>query len=62
LMATGIMTGSSREGLWKYFNPKTNTLLTEGIFKNGVRDGNWTSFFPDGKRKVVAEFREGILF
>ncbi|MEP0712392.1 MAG: hypothetical protein ABJC55_10745, partial [Algoriphagus sp.] len=30
LMATGIMTGSSREGLWKYFNPKTNTLLTEG--------------------------------
>lgn len=62
LMATGVLTQFKRQGLWKYYNAKTNTLLTEGTFKDGIRDGTWTSFYPDGKRNVVADYRDGKLF
>lgn len=37
IMATGVIEGSSKEGLWKYYNPKTNQILSEGNFQNGQK-------------------------
>src|SRR5690606_11316351 len=62
IMATGVIKNNLREGLWKYYTPETNTLLTEGFFKNGIRDGLWTSFYSDGKKNLIAEYKEGRLF
>ncbi|MBN3583527.1 hypothetical protein JYB64_14095 [Algoriphagus aestuarii] len=62
IMATGVLDGVAKVGLWKYYNPKTNQLISEGTFKNGLRDGQWTSFNTRGQKKVVAEYKDGKLF
>ncbi|MDP2039595.1 toxin-antitoxin system YwqK family antitoxin, partial [Algoriphagus sp.] len=62
LMATGVIRNNIREGLWKIYNPKTNTLLSEGTFGNGKREGLWTQYYPNGKRRESAEYRDGKLF
>ena len=62
IMGTGVIDGVIKTGLWKFYTRKTNTLFTEGSYKNGERDGTWTSYYPNGKRKDVAEYRAGKLF
>jgi len=62
IMASGVLDGSLQIGLWKYYNPKTNKLLSEGTFKGGKRDGTWTTYFENGKRKEIADYRDGKLF
>ncbi len=62
IVGTGLVEKNIPNGLWKFYTTKTNTLVTEGIFKNGLRDGQWTSFHPNGKRKELADYRDGKLF
>jgi uncharacterized protein len=62
LMATGVVAKNQREGLWKFFNPKTNVLLVEGNFAAGKREGTWSKFYSNGKRAETAEYRNGKLF
>lgn len=62
LMGSGVIIGSQREGLWKFYNPKSNTLIAEGTFKKGKKDGTWTNYYPGGKKRETAEYREGKLF
>lgn len=62
LMATGIVSNNQREGLWKFYNPKTNTLLADGSFEAGKRNGTWTKYFSNGRRGETTEYRDGKLF
>ena len=62
IMAIGVITDSYREGLWKYYNPKTNVLQSEGYFEGGLKNGTWTTYYPDGKRSLVANYRDNKLF
>ena len=40
----------------------TGILLMEGPIANGQREGNWTSYFPDGKVQSTGDYKEGIRF
>jgi len=62
IVGTGLVENTIQIGLWKFYTAKTNTLVTEGIFKNGLRDWQWTSYHANGKRKELADYREGKLF
>ena len=62
IVGTGLVENQVQTGLWKFYTTKTNQLLTEGTFKNGLRDGQWSSFYSNGKRKELAAYREGKLF
>ncbi len=61
LMGTGVLTKGLREGLWKFYNPKTNTQVAEGSFVKGKKEGTWTQFYSNGKRLEMAEYRGGKL-
>nr|HAD53484.1 hypothetical protein [Algoriphagus sp.] len=56
------MKQGKKQGLWNYYNPKNNTLLTRGKFENDQREGVWISFFPNGKKMLEAEYKNGVLF
>ncbi len=58
VMATGVVKDSFREGLWKYYNPKTNVLISEGYFNLGLKTGTWINFYPDGKKSLVANYKD----
>ncbi len=62
IVGTGLVEKNLPNGLWKFYTTKTNTLVTEGFFKNGLRDGQWASYHANGKRKELADYREGKLF
>ena len=62
IVGTGLVEKNLPNGLWKFYATKTNTLVTEGFFKNGLRDGQWASYHANGKRKELADYREGKLF
>jgi len=36
LMGNGVMVNGKMDGLWKFVNPKTNTLIQQGTFDEGV--------------------------
>jgi len=62
IMAIGVIKDSYREGLWKYYNPKTNALLTEGYFEGGLKTGTWINYYPDGKKSLVANYKNNQFF
>ncbi|MEK0443017.1 MAG: hypothetical protein RL403_1995, partial [Bacteroidota bacterium] len=62
IVGTGLVEKNLPNGLWKFYTAKTNTLVTEGTFKNGLRDGQWASYHANGKQKELADYREGKLF
>lgn len=62
IMGTGVASNNLRQGLWKFFNPKTNTLLAEGNFEAGKREGTWTKYYQNGKKAETAEYRDDKLF
>ena len=48
--------------LWVYEKDfyDTGILLMEGPIVNGQREGDWTSYFPDGKVQSTGVYKEGI--
>jgi antitoxin component YwqK of YwqJK toxin-antitoxin module len=62
IVGTGVLENKRQTGLWKFYNAKTNTLITGGNYKNGLRDGQWGSFHANGKPKELADYRDGKLF
>jgi len=62
VVSTGVVSNQQRQGLWKYFDAKTNKLITEGNFEDNVQDGKWTTYHPDGKKRMELEYKNGKLF
>ncbi len=46
----GIMTNWSKDG----------TLLQQGPVRVEVRDGEWTEYYPSGRKRLVGTFRNGV--
>lgn len=38
----------------------TGILMMEGPIANGQREGDWTSYFPDGKIQSTGVYKEGL--
>ncbi|GAB2994847.1 hypothetical protein GCM10027284_11810 [Cyclobacterium sediminis] len=58
LMGNGVMLNNKMDGLWKFINPKTNRLIQQGNFKNGLKDGEWTIYFSNKQKHIVAEYKD----
>src|SRR3954462_4526005 len=45
-----------KQGLWrKYYS--TDTLFSEGVYKNGIHTGTFNSFHKNGKKQAVLKYR-----
>ncbi len=55
-----LYTKGLKNGIYQRFNRYGQKLL-EGYFKNGLMDGEWNLFFPDGSVRYRAKFIDGVL-
>lgn len=39
---------------------ETGIMMMEGPVKNDLRDGEWTSYFPDGKVQSTGIYQDGV--
>jgi hypothetical protein len=60
-----IDANNNRQGHWKIYNAETHIpgyadtcLLEEGEYKDGLKEGVWTYFAPNGQLDVSVEFKE----
>ena len=53
-------TGRRMENSYNYRNGKTSTFTYKGDF-NGIRDGVWKVYYPNGKIFYTANYKNGIL-
>jgi len=65
MKSTGMYQDNSRTGLWKLYDRKTGTLLSEGNYSYGQPTGDWTDYHINGKLAETytynAGFREGAF-
>ena len=40
---------------------REGSKILEGPYKDGARDGTWTSWYPDGKLRGSMEYVGGVL-
>lgn len=61
VVASGVVVDGKMEGLWQLNSPKDERLLEEGYLKAGKKDGTWTTYYANGTKHIVAEYRNGNL-
>lgn len=61
LMGTGVMQQGKMEGLWKFLNPTNKSIIQQGNFSAGQKDGRWISYHPNGAPHIEAEYRNNSL-
>jgi antitoxin component YwqK of YwqJK toxin-antitoxin module len=55
-----IYTDNDGDGVIEYtLQDKSGNVLETGYYYNGKMYGTWTSFFPNGKKQMVAKFKDG---
>lgn len=45
-----------KQGLWRKYYP-TDTLFSEGVYKNSMHTGTFRSFHPNGKLQAILHYR-----
>jgi antitoxin component YwqK of YwqJK toxin-antitoxin module len=61
LIGTGVLRDGRMEGLWRFQNTKTNSLVQSITFSQGLREGLTTSFHPNSSKHIEAEYRSNRL-
>jgi len=51
--ATGFYRNKKKHGSWKYYDSETGSLVSEENYSNGIKNGIWIVYYPNGK--VVSE-------
>ena len=46
-------------GLWEFFSAD-GSYSFKGHYLNGFKNGQWTSFYPGGKIKVIQFYKKGL--
>jgi len=59
LATAGGYDGRLLDGPFTVFYPDKN-LEEEGIFRNGLRDGEWKSWYPGGKIRLIIHWDDGV--
>jgi antitoxin component YwqK of YwqJK toxin-antitoxin module len=49
-----------KQGWWVTLDANGQQVVEKGKYKDGKKDGIWTSYFPNGKTKHVITFKNGI--
>jgi len=61
LLGTGMLQQGKMEGLWKFMDPSNKSLIQEGHYIGGQKNGRWTSYYPNGKPLIKAEYKNNSL-
>lgn len=48
----------SRSGIWKLYDIYNSYFFAEGNYLNGLKDGKWIFYYPDGKTELEGYFSE----
>lgn len=57
----GNYTNGLKQGEWKnYFDEENHPIQGIVNYKDGVLDGKYLAYFPDGKEQIVGSFRNGL--
>lgn len=57
----GEMDGKLRAGTWRYYYADGKTLLIEEHYKNGLLEGEFKSYFKNGKQSELLFYKNGKL-
>jgi antitoxin component YwqK of YwqJK toxin-antitoxin module len=60
LAQNAIYTDQDGDGVIEYELFKDGLVIEKGFYYNGKMTGTWTSFTPDGKKQMVAKFKNGV--
>jgi antitoxin component YwqK of YwqJK toxin-antitoxin module len=56
-----IYTDENGDGIIEYSQvSKDGKLVEKGFYYNGKMVGTWTSYYPSGKKQVIAKFKSGV--
>ena len=55
----GGINGSALHGTYTVFDSE-NKLMTQGEFKNGLKEGKWKRWYPNGELKSVENYKHGL--
>ena len=56
-----IYTDEDGDGVIEYTQvSKDGKLVEKGFYYNGKMVGTWTSYYPSGKKQVIAKFKSGV--
>ena len=63
-MAKGIYRDEKKDSLWQFFSEYDGTLVSEEIYRNGIKDGTSKVYFPEGGVSEITTWsggtREGL--
>ncbi|HFS66937.1 MAG TPA: toxin-antitoxin system YwqK family antitoxin [Flavobacteriia bacterium] len=57
----GKMKGKRKIGKWIYFHKDGKSIMVEENYVNGKLDGEYKTFYPDGKPTVIAHYKNDKL-
>lgn len=60
LVSEGKMNGKLRWGEWLYYHEKSQNLMMQENYKNGILDGKKITYFPNGKITEETQFSNGM--
>jgi len=57
----GKMKGKNKIGKWIYYHKDGKSIMVEENYLNGKLDGDYKTFYPDGKPTIIAHYKNGKL-
>ncbi len=60
LVSEGKMKGKLRVGEWVYYHEKSNTIMTKEYYKEGVLDGNKSTFYKNNTLAEELNYSNGL--
>lgn len=56
----GYILNNDSNGIYTFRNDEDSTILQSGFFKNGLKHGVWTLYYPNGIPYEIKSYHEGL--
>ena len=60
IKAEGRFHNRKKDGVWKYYSKSPYYKTKEESYKDGVKDGPWRIFYPDGQLSAEVNWKDGV--
>jgi antitoxin component YwqK of YwqJK toxin-antitoxin module len=60
IKAEGRFHQRKKDGVWKYYAHSPYYLAKEESYKDGVKDGRWRIYYPDGQLSSEVNWKDGL--
>jgi antitoxin component YwqK of YwqJK toxin-antitoxin module len=59
-MATGMYINQKKDSIWHYYSEADGSLSSEEIYVNTIKEGQWKTFYPDGKVMEITTYHNDV--